>query len=109
MADLALVDIISGTGNTGALTTNLSRFNSLASGSFNAWQAYVNTANQGTFSNTWTLQFKSANASTVYAGDAAQTLMLTTNVIVVPEPGAILLASIGISLAAWLVRRSKNA
>jgi hypothetical protein len=79
----------------------------LASGTFNSYQAFVNTANQGTFSNTWTLQFKSANGGTVYNADTPQTLTLTTNVIVVPEPGTLALAAagIGMALVAWARRR----
>jgi hypothetical protein len=68
----------------------------------------VDTANQGTFSNTWTLQFKSSNGGTVYGGDTSQTLTLTTSVIVVPEPGAIALAGIGIAAAAWALRRPRS-
>ena len=106
-ADLALLSITPGGGNSAALTTNLATFSSLASGSFSSWQASVNTANQGTFSNTWTLQFKSSNGGTVYSGDTAQTLTLTANVIIVPEPGALALAAAGIGLAAvgWVRRR----
>lgn len=104
-ADLALVEVISGTGNTNALTTNLATFNSLAPGTFNSWEASVDTSNQGTFSNTWTLQFKSSNGGTVYADDTTESLTLTANVIVVPEPSAIALAGVGIAAALWMLGR----
>ena len=107
-ADLALLSITPGLGNTDALSTNLSLFNSLASGTFNSYQATVNTSNQGTFTNTWTLSFKSSNANAVYSGDSTQTLTLTANVIVVPEPGAIALAGIGIAAAACALRRRRR-
>jgi hypothetical protein len=106
-ADLALIDIAA-SNPSGPFSTNLSLFSSLASGTSNSWQAYLNTANQGTFTNTWTLQFKSANGGTVYSGDTTQTLTLTAQVIVVPEPGAIALAGIGIAAAAWGYRRRRS-
>jgi autotransporter-associated beta strand protein len=106
-ADLALIDIAA-SNPSGPFSTNLSPFSSLASGTFNSWQASVNTANQGTFSNTWTLQFKSANGGTAYSGDTTQTMTLTAQVIVVPEPGAIALAGIGIAAAAWGYRRRRS-
>ena len=106
-ADLALLSITPGLGNTDALSTNLSLFNSLASGTFNSYQATVNTSNQGTFTNTWTLSFKSSNANAIYSGDSTQTLTLTTNVIIVPEPGALALAGLGIAAAAWAFRRRR--
>jgi hypothetical protein len=105
-ADLALTNIIS-SNPTGPFSTNLSLFSNLASGSSNSWQVFLNTGSQGTFSNTWTLQFKSANAGSVYTGDSTQTLTLSANVIVVPEPGALALAGLGIGLAGWLIRRRK--
>ena len=106
-ADLALLSITPDVGNTDALSTNLSLFNSLASGTFNSYQATVNTSNQGTFTNTWTLSFKSSNANAIYSGDSTQTLTLTTNVIIVPEPGALALAGLGIAAAAWAFRRRR--
>jgi hypothetical protein len=102
-ADLAVLGILDAN-PTGPFSTNLSLFNTLAGGTFNSYQAFVNTSNQGTFSNTWTLQFKSANGGVAYASDTTQTLTLTANIIVVPEPGAIALAGIGIAAAAYALR-----
>ncbi|MFM7035483.1 MAG: hypothetical protein ACKOYJ_09955, partial [Planctomycetia bacterium] len=66
-ADLALLGIVSGSDNTGALGTNLTTFNTLGAGSSNAWQATVNTANRAAFTNTYTLVFKSSRG-----GDAGR-------------------------------------
>jgi autotransporter-associated beta strand protein len=105
-ADLALLSI-NETNPSGPFSTDLTQFNNLASGSFNSWQVSLAPAGQGTFSNTWTLQFKSASGGAVYTSDTAQTLTLTASVIIVPEPAALTLAGAGIALAGWAALRRR--
>jgi fibronectin-binding autotransporter adhesin len=106
-ADLALLNILSGTGNTGAITTTLPEtFNNLGAGNSFGYTASLSTANLGAFSNVYTLQFKSANNGTVYSSDTQQTLTLTVQgVIGVPEPSAVALAGIGVGVAGWVAAR----
>jgi autotransporter-associated beta strand protein len=103
-ADLELLSITS-SGTNGPFSTNLVTFAALESGSFNSYQTFVSTADQGTFSNTWTLVFRSTDNGGAFAGESQQTLTLAANVIVVPEPGAVALAGIGIVAALWGLRR----
>jgi hypothetical protein len=105
----ALYDIISGTGNSGAITTTLTgTFNNLAPGTFNPCTASLATSPLGTFTNTYTLMLKSASGGTVYSDDTPQslTLSVTGSVIVVPEPGALALAGLGIAAAAGFAARN---
>lgn len=102
-ANLALLNVLSGTGNTGAISTTLpSSFNNLAAGDSFSYSASLATNTAGFFTNVYTLEFKSANNGSVFTGDTPQTLTLTVQgVIVVPEPRALALAAIGIGLAGW--------
>lgn len=99
-ADLALLNIVSSTGNTNAITTTLpSEFYNLAAGNSSAYSASLSTATLGAFQNVYTLQFKSANNGTAFGADTTQNLTLTVQgVIVVPEPAS--LALIGVTLVA---------
>lgn len=102
-ADLALLNVVSGTGNTSTIATTLpSQFFNLASGSSFAYSASLSTASLGTFQNVYTLQFNSANNGAAFNADATQNLTLTVKgVVIVPEPGAIALAGVGVGLAGW--------
>lgn len=108
-ADLALVGIAAAAGNSGLLGTTLTTFSTLPSGSSNSWQAEVySTAFEGTFTDTWTLEFKSSNSGTVLAGAASQFLTLTTSVVVVPEPGTMALAGIGVIVVGAAAKRRRR-
>jgi len=110
-ADLALIGIVPGTGNTGAFSTTLSStFNDLAAGGApKTYTASFDTSGLGAFTNTYTYRFKSANAGTVYDGDTVQTLSLTVQgVIIVPEPGTAAAASLGIVIAGWAAWRRRR-
>jgi hypothetical protein len=110
-ADLALIEVVSGTGNTGAFTTALpATFNNLAAGAAPfAYTASFNTSTLGAFTNTYTLRFQSANGGTVYGGDTVQHLTLTVQgIIVVPEPRAVALAGVGLALAGWMANNRRR-
>jgi autotransporter-associated beta strand protein len=106
-ADLALLNIVSGTGNTNAITTTLpNQFSNLTSGSVFAYSASLSTASLGAFQNVYMLQFKSANNGTAFGSDATQSLTLTVQgVIIVPEPGTLTLVGIGAVVLGWAAVR----
>lgn len=99
-ADLALLTIIDGTSNSAALSTNLSPFAALAAGSSNSWLATISTDAAGSFQNTYTLNFASAKDGTALGGPQSMSLTVQ-GIVVVPEPGALALAGIGMMMAGW--------
>jgi fibronectin-binding autotransporter adhesin len=105
-ADLALVEI-GQTAPSGPLETSLAVFDSLVAGGSDLFAATFSTAALGSFTNVYTLTFKSSNDGTVYLDDTPQTLTLTMTGVVVPEPGALGIALAGLAGLAWHVRRRR--
>ncbi len=109
-ADLALYEIDQSLAPYTEFSTTLSQFDNLASGSSNSYTASFSTATAGSFTNVYTLRFKSANNGAQFASDTPQSLTLTVQgVIIVPEPGTLALAGIGVAVAGALyVRRRRG-
>lgn len=108
-ADLDLVSITADGGNTGSLITDLAEFSGLASGSSNPFTASLSLATTGLFSNTWTLAFKSSSNSTQFNDSPRNlTLQVTGSVVIVPEPGALALAGVGVGLVGLALRKRRH-
>jgi fibronectin-binding autotransporter adhesin len=109
-ADLALYEIDQSFALDTEISTTLSEFYNLASGSSNSYTASFSTATAGSFTNVYTLRFKSANNGAQFASDTPQSLTLTVQgVIIVPEPGTLALAGVGVAVAgALFVRRRRG-
>ena len=105
-ADLALLGV---TGAANGFSTNLNTYTDIAGGSSRQFSIFTNTSG-------WTTSGLQTTTFTISMGDkvgmagatASNTLSVTAEVIIVPEPEAIALAGLGIGLAGWLARRRRT-
>jgi fibronectin-binding autotransporter adhesin len=105
-ADLALLSV---SGSGGGFTTNLGTYANIAGGQSGQYSISVDPAaflSSGTQSRTFTISL--GDPTNLSGAAASNTLSVTAQVIVVPEPGALALAGAGIGLAGWLVRRRRK-
>lgn len=104
-ADLVL-DSFSTTQDSGEIFMDLSgtSFPTLLAGGTNGYTAWMSLANPGLFTNVYQLNFKSAKDGQVLGGTQSVTLTVT-GIIVVPEPGTLALAGIGIAAVVWAACR----
>ena len=102
-ADLALLSV-SGSGS--GFTTNLGSYTDIAGGQFGQYSISVDPASflsSGTQSRTFTISL--GDPTNLSGAATSNTLSVTAQVIVVPEPGSLVLAALGIAAAAWALRR----
>jgi len=102
-ADLSLTSV-SNAGN--GFTTNLGSYTDIAGGSSRQYWVTVDPTNfvtSGTQS--WIFTLGMSDKTGMSGATSTNTLSVTAQVIVVPEPGAIALAGIGIASAVWALRR----
>lgn len=102
-ADLALLSV---SGSGGGFTTNLGTYANIAGGQSGQYSIFVDPTSflsSGTQSRTFTVAL--GDPTNLSGAAASNTLSVTAQVVVVPEPEAIALAGMGIALAGWLLRR----
>ncbi len=106
-AGLALTGFAHDSGDT-LFDTGLSTFANLLASGTNTYTASFTPSTAGTFSEVFRLSF-SDNQSLAGAAQRRD-LTVTMNVVVVPEPGAMMLAGLGVAMAAWgWIRRKGRA
>ena len=108
-ADLFLASLSNPT-NSGAIFTDLtgtSAFATLVAGGTNSFSAWMSLATTGSFTNVYNLAFNSSKNGASLGGTPQNVTLTVTGVIVVPEPGGVLLALLGAAGAAWLSRQRR--
>ena len=93
------LDLVSFTAASGGFDSGLIAFNNLAAGTSSPFSFAFTPNGQGSFSKAFTLQF-SDNRNLAGASNL-RNLTINAQVIVVPEPGTLALAGIGVGLAGW--------
>ena len=97
------------TGTANGFSTNLGGYADIAGGTSGAYSIFFNPAgfnSSGAQSTTFAL---SMSDKTGMAGaTASNTLYVTANVVIVPEPGGLGLAGIGAVAAAWAATRNRR-
>ena len=101
------LDLTAFTPDGGGFASGLSTFNNLtAGGTSSLLTASFTPSGQGTFSKTFTLSF--SDNRNLAGATSVRSLTINTQVVVVPEPGTIALAGIGVLLAGWAIRSRRR-
>jgi hypothetical protein len=94
------------TGNGDGFTSGLSSFaDLLAGGTSSLFTAQFTPSTEGSFNRSYTLTFY--DNQSVAGSTQQRDLTVTMQAVVVPEPGALVLASVGVILAGWSLARRR--
>ncbi|MDP3538707.1 MAG: PEP-CTERM sorting domain-containing protein [Azonexus sp.] len=103
------LDSVSGSGNTGKLTTNLAGFIDLAQGGSSSYDAWLDTTSTGNFSSHYLLNLSDADIGASATRKAYQLeLNLVGNVAAVPEPESYAMLLAGLGMIGVIARRRRE-